>query len=134
MISDLSKLSANEVPYYLTDIISCRSGPKDGILVNLQLRVAETNNTNNTLDLQRFGISPSMMPNTSYCQTKQTADEKDRDFYEVQVNMNDTRILGLSLVSRGGATYNFGTSNPVLGVNRTVTIPVTRSLVGFQVS
>lgn len=105
VVSDLPQLVAKEVAYSLTEIEQCKSNPKDGALVSFQLRVAETNNTNNTVDLQRFGV-----PTNSFCTTKQVTAYNDTEFSEVQVFLNDTRVLGFTLTSRKGAIYNFGKS------------------------
>jgi hypothetical protein len=45
------------------------------------------------------------------------------------VFFTDTKLIGLSLLSKKGATYLFGSAED--GVTKKATIPITQSLVGF---
>ena len=103
---------------------------KDAKLINFQVRVAEVENPSKTVDLMRFGVPTSVMPAKAYCEVIDVTKFNDTKFQSVTVFFTDTKLIGLSLLSKKGATYLFGSAED--GVTKKATIPITQSLVGFQ--
>ena len=97
--TDLTKLSEKQVAYRMTQIIKCEDSPKNGKLVNFQVRVAETANPSKTVDLSWFGVQPGVMPSSAVCDTRDMTSFNDTSFQSVTVFMNDTKVIGLSFLS-----------------------------------